>query len=952
MKKGTRKAFISLLAATTIFTSTAPVLANKITVTMPRIIYETTNSQNISSGIKHENLRKFTESGWLNINVIRIDLTDEYTELKGLMNPNGIPSRDKVSTMVDKSGAVAAINGDYFNYKPLPSSLGTMINDGELISSPIELEWALPTLYITNGDKANIDYLDRKMVATNLNKGNQVIINTLNKVTEDFSTITLLNKNWGTSSIGNKFHQDLTEVLIVDGIVSGKRTGGEAFEIPKDGEAYVLAVRNTSLNSFEVGDSVNLELSTVPDLESIKFAIGGGSIILKNGELSLTNINSKGNEPRTGIGINKDSTELILATIDGRDTSFKGVSQEMFGAILRDLGAYNALNLDGGGSTTMAIKPKDEEKSVVVNKPSDGGERSVVNAVGVFSNAPVEELAHLKLSTDDNKMFLNTTRSIKVKGYDRNYNPIDLNDSEIRLSAVDLDGTFEGNKFKASSEGKGKIVAEYDGIVGEMELNVLGEVKDILYDTPRINVDINSEYKFNEFYGKDAKGTKAKIYLEDIVFNVLGEIGEVRDGKFYSKDVSAGGAISAYVGNSVENILVSVGSKGTLIDGFENIQNYSFSAYPETAKGSLTQSSDANEGKYSLSLNYDFTQGEGTRAAYAKFSEKGNPGLTLPDYPKKLGLWVKGDGSGTWLRANLTDAKGVEHVVDFAKTIDFTDWRYLTVDIPSQASYPVKLQRIYVAETDGLKKPTGQILFDGLSAHYPSPIGNLTLPTPTEIKDDLATKQPVAENGFSFIVVSEPKGLNKLVGYDATSTIRSRISNNKIGVLLNGASPEFTSGLNNYTFIDTSKSYSTAKHNDVIFFNINSSKGGIRATEPNQWFKLIEDLKNKQESNFILFLPTPIFGANGFSDKLEADLLHTKLVEAKENGKNIFVVQGSNTTNSEIIDGVRYIQLNTKKMEKPEDIYDISVVEFVANDNNISYEIIKLFEKPKIANNK
>ena len=101
MKKGTRKAFISLLAATTIFTSTAPVLANKITVTMPRIIYETTNSQNISSGIKHENLRKFTESGWLNINVIRIDLTDEYTELKGLMNPNGIPSRDKVSTMVD-----------------------------------------------------------------------------------------------------------------------------------------------------------------------------------------------------------------------------------------------------------------------------------------------------------------------------------------------------------------------------------------------------------------------------------------------------------------------------------------------------------------------------------------------------------------------------------------------------------------------------------------------------------------------------------------------------------------------------------------------------------------------------------------------------------------------------------------------------------------------------------
>ena len=43
----------------------------------------------------------------------------------------------------------------------------------------------------------------------------------------------------------------------------------------------------------------------------------------------------------------------------------------MFGAILKDLGAYNAINLDGGGSTTMAIKPVDEQVSKVVNRPSD-----------------------------------------------------------------------------------------------------------------------------------------------------------------------------------------------------------------------------------------------------------------------------------------------------------------------------------------------------------------------------------------------------------------------------------------------------------------------------------------------------------------------------------------------------------------------------------------------------
>src|SRR5690606_23172402 len=122
-------------------------------------------------------------------------------------------------------------------------------------------------------------------------------------------------------------------------------------------------------------------------------------------------------------------------------------------------------------------------------------------------------------------------------------------------------------------------------------------------------------------------------------------------------------------------------------------------------------------------------------------------------------------------------------------------------------------------------------LLDGLTAYYPAPIENMDLPTPTVVKDELATKQAVKKDGFTFIVAAEPKGLNDLVGYDATSTLKSRISNNKIGVLLNGASEDFTNGLKNYSLINTANAYNVAKHYDVAFFNINSSKGGIRATD-------------------------------------------------------------------------------------------------------------------------
>lgn len=947
MRKRTKKAFLSILTAATIMNSTYPVYANQITVNMPGIIYENNSKQNISSGVVHENIRKFTTQGWWNINVLRINLQDNYTELRGLFNQNGIPNRDKVSSMVEKNGAVAGVNGDYFNYQPLPSAMGTLINKGEVISSPIELGWALPTFYITNSNKTGIEYLDRKMVATNLRTGNQVLINTVNKVTKDFDTVTLLNKNWGTKSIGKRFHNDLVEVLVVNNTVQGRRIGGDPFDIPQTGDAYVLGVRNENLNHFEAGDKVDLQVQTVPDVDGIKFAIGGGSIILKNGDLALTNIVNKGNEPRTGMGVNRDESELILVTIDGRDSSFKGVSQEMFGAILRELGAYNAINLDGGGSTTMAIKPADEDKVMVVNKPSDGGERSVVNAVGVFSNAPIGELSYLKLSTDDNNMFLDTSRHIKVKGYDENHNPVDIDQSLISYSSEGIQGEFTSNTFKATSSGSGKIIASYgdDKISGSMDIKVLGTVMDLSTKTTRINVDINSQHKMGDFFGMDKNGTQAKIYLDNLTFNVLGEIGEIKEGIFYSGSQQAGGAISAAVGNGVENILVSVGSVGTLVDGFETLDKYNFSKYPEAVAGNLTLVKEAREGAYSLGLNYDFSTGENTRAAYVNFGPKG---LTFSGYPKKLGLWVKGDGSGTWLRATLKDGKGTEYVVDLKKTLDFTDWQYLNANIPQEASYPISLQRIYTAETDSIKKPSGQILIDGLRAYYPSPIGNMVLPTPSSLKDELVGNKEVVDKGYKFIVTHDPKGLNELVGYDALSTVKSRISKNKIGLILNGVSDAFRSGINSYALLDVANHYSVQKHYDVLFFSLNSSKSGIRATDSSQWVKLINDLETKDETNFILFLPTPIFGAEGFTDTMEADLLHQKLVEARERGKNIFVVQGSNSTTSQLKDGIRYIQLNTKAISSPDNIYDLSAAEFVVNGRDITYEIITLFPQPSI----
>src|SRR5262249_55144443 len=103
-------------------------------------------------------------------------------------------------------------------------------------------------------------------------------------------------------------------------------------------------------------------------------AIGGGPVLLQNGQIRITNneelkftgnaINDK--HPRTAMGYTKDNKLVILA-IQGRSESGGGASLIQEAQILENIGCVEALNLDGGGSSCMlvngreTIKPSDKE---------------------------------------------------------------------------------------------------------------------------------------------------------------------------------------------------------------------------------------------------------------------------------------------------------------------------------------------------------------------------------------------------------------------------------------------------------------------------------------------------------------------------------------------------------------------------------------------------------------
>jgi len=113
--------------------------------------------------------------------------------------------------------------------------------------------------------------------------------------------------------------------------------------------------------------------------------LSGFYALLVNGKNNGT---MKSRNPRTAAGISRNGRYLILMTIDGRQPGYsEGTTTAETAEWIRKLGAYNALNLDGGGSTALVIEAADRSP-VVLNRPCGppvGTERRVANHLGVFA---------------------------------------------------------------------------------------------------------------------------------------------------------------------------------------------------------------------------------------------------------------------------------------------------------------------------------------------------------------------------------------------------------------------------------------------------------------------------------------------------------------------------------------------------------------------------------------
>ncbi|MEO3853443.1 phosphodiester glycosidase family protein [Acrocarpospora sp. B8E8] len=293
--------------------------------------------------------------------------------------------REKVSAMAKGGGASIAVNGGFFDihtsaaYRGDPT--GISVVGGKLLSEAVSGRTAV----VMKGRTVRITELASRVTATAADKASSPVsgVNRVPKPNE----LVLYTEEFGTKtpSTGG------TEVVLDEaGQVLGVRTaGGKVTKGRRVLHGVGTAAEWLTAHATE-GQIVTVK-TIVSDLRKKRtipltpdtYVVGGGVGLVRNGKtwitasvdgMASTNMILR-RHPRTLVGVSKTG-KLILAVIDGRAPGETvGASFLEAAQVMRWLGARDAINLDGGGSSAMVVRGK------VVNKPSDGSERAVGDAL-------------------------------------------------------------------------------------------------------------------------------------------------------------------------------------------------------------------------------------------------------------------------------------------------------------------------------------------------------------------------------------------------------------------------------------------------------------------------------------------------------------------------------------------------------------------------------------------
>ncbi|MFD0870466.1 stalk domain-containing protein [Paenibacillus residui] len=713
----------------------------------------------------------------VNVNVIEVALENPMVKLDVMTGKGGkFTTKNTVKKMAQETGAVAGVNGDFYNTKANLAPMGPQMSGGEIMATPNEL----PGFYsfgLTKDNKPVIDMFTFTGSVTAAN-GNSYYLGGVNKTYYWFEpsgqhsmidSIFLYTSSWGSSDRANDGVTVPTEVLVQNGIIQDIKVNG-IFEMAPPEDGYILRAAGAGAqfvqDNLKIGDPIHSAYNIVPrdpsrpyDAEDFQMMIGGHTILVDNGQpaaLSRKDADYTKARARTAIGYSQDEKYVYLINVEDNANS-DGMSFAEMQDVMTQIGIWKGMNLDGGGSSQMVARPLGETGVELVAAPESNYQREIVNGIGVYTLAPKGEALGLNIS-GPKKLFVNESAAYYARGYDTYYNPITNLDDNAVWSSTDGMGTFENNVFTLTQAGKATISVSSGQATSSKEVDVVRrEDIESLTIQPSSGVLMNNEEIQLSVKAKLKDGTERTVPAESFQWQIKGFQGEIKGDTLHITDIqgtSAGQLIASYDGFSTI-LNLPLGSEKLWADFEQSNPAVSFSS-TEGVTGEISRVPGMfglAMDNYAVQMDYELIAETGTLAAYADF---GQEGVLLEGEPQSMSVNVWGDNSGNWLRAELIDAAGKTHRVDLAKEINWDGWKTVKGNFSNlDMAYPVQLKRIYIADieqgrADRARK--GTVALDDIKLHYKTEV-----PNPKRNKVSLTIDEPkITVNGESMTIDQAP----------------------------------------------------------------------------------------------------------------------------------------------------------------------------------------------------
>ena len=634
-----------------------------------------TASRAVGNGVRY---MEFTLNGPFTLDVLEVTLPNPYVHLE-TFRPNGLSLTSAQAVMNDRDGhrVIGAVNGDLFSANGTP--VGNQVANGTFVHG-----------VASSRSHLAIDVHQRPMIEQLAFVG---AVRTLTGAGYDLTGVNVdrttgalvfytayrgasTSTNGGVECTVEYLDSTVTAGDTLRVRITATQTNGNS---PIPAKGGVLSASPGSpvdyLAATHVGDTLKLYLGFYPDLRHIAQVVAGAGRILAAGEnvtyimaplegLTSSFINVR--NPRTFFAFNKDTTKVWLCTVDGRQTSSVGMTFEEMAGFLLTLGATDAFNLDGGGSTTMVVRGK------TVNSPSDpGGERGVANSLQVISTAPRGTLAHLLLAPKRLEVYQGQRILFQPTGTNEYYDsiplPPDLSfDVDPRLGTIATSGLYTA----AAVNDSGWVFAHWQ--------TARDSARVVVHTLARISprsqgyVMAPGDSVMMRVLGTTGGGVTSVLENNLTSFTPSSAVVNV-NGQGVVRAVSAGTGLLAiqYGGLSAQASFDCTGNDTTIVvDPLDKLDDWGISLVNATAdEVAVSMASDpVSAARKVLLIDHSHLPGQ-----------KGvnfNTVLPLGGQPDSLSLRIYGSGNADTMSLILTDGNGTRLTAATRGSVDWSgEWR-------------------------------------------------------------------------------------------------------------------------------------------------------------------------------------------------------------------------------------------------------------------------------------